>query len=929
MKGVKSLKDKRIYAVVDLETTGTDPASDRIIQFGCVLVQNGKIISSFATDINPNQAISKQIQNLTGITNTRVQKAPYFEDVAHTIFNLIADTVFVAHNVHFDYAFLAHELERCGTPKLSIPAIDTVELAQIFLPTQKSFRLGDLSESLGLSHENPHQADSDAKVTADLLLLIQAKMQQLPLVTMEKISSLSQQTARETGDYIHRVYESMKEEIQPLPKNCQVVSGIALRKKKVDLFEEPLYPASAFPKTKKAKEKLFNRKVTYRMEQSRMMNLVYEHFTTDETKDLFVEAATGTGKTLGYLFPMSYLATPEEPVIISTVSIVLQNQLMEKDLPLVNTICQNRLRGTVIKSHRHYLDLQRFKETLNHPISQKQYALYQMGVLVWLLETETGDLDELQLTNLNHVFWKEVTHRGIAFLSEKEALYEEDFLRFLYQKVEQSNVLIVNHAFLAQESVRDLPLLPKSRFLIIDEAHHLPDIAGRIATEKVSINLLKKQVNQLLEKDHLFTQMQEILAKYSEEQRYMKIYQQALGDLLEEWQDFLYELGRLFAKNTEKVRNQELLLTKERMDQLSTNGEAHLQTIQLLLQELLEMQVRVQQTIMTNIETFSLAERISFVRLFQFFDELEKVAHCFTIYVDNWEARWVKEYIPSGPNQGMITLNDLDASILPETKWYDRYERILYTGGTLKFGSNKKYLPQRLGLTDVVVKTLPNPYNYAENARVYIPAEAVAIQNATPIESARYITSVITELLAQEKRSILVLFTSHELLTTVYYQLHPAMLEQGRELLAQGISGSHEKLLKRFFHSKESVLLGADSFWEGVDLPGDALQLLIVTRLPFENPKRPLIQAKYAYLEANGIQPFAQEAIPKAALRLRQALGRLIRSENDRGAMLILDRRLVTAKYGKRLIKALPKELPVKEAPLSDILAELKEFLNK
>ena len=147
--------------------------------------------------------------------------------------------------------------------------------------------------------------------------------------------------------------------------------------------------------------------------------------------------------------------------------------------------------------------------------------------------------------------------------------------------------------------------------------------------------------------------------------------------------------------------------------------------------------------------------------------------------------------------------------------------------------------------------------------------------------------------------------------------------------LALGISGSREKILKRFSNGKPNVLLGADSFWEGVDLPGTALQLLIVTRLPFENPKRPLVQAKYAYLEAEGIQPFAQEAVPKAALRLRQALGRLIRSEEDRGALLILDRRLVTAKYGKRLIKAFPKGLSVKEAPMPEILEELKEFLNK
>jgi ATP-dependent DNA helicase DinG len=922
------LKDQRIYAVVDLETTGTDPATDRIIQFGCVLLQNGEKIADFATDINPNQVISKQIQKLTGITNTRVQKAPYFEDVAFTIYNLLADTTFVAHNVHFDYNFLTQELVRCGTPELTIPAIDTVELAQIFLPTQKSFRLNDLAEQFGLLHENPHQADSDAKVTAELLLLIKQKMNRLPLITMEKIVTLSEQTARETGDFIRHTYEQMKQEIQPLSDEYQIIGGIALRKKKVPLFEETLYETERFPKTKKAKEKLFGTDFAYRAEQSRMMNLVYTHFTEGEKKDLFVEAATGTGKTLGYLLPLSYLATPQNPVIISTVSIVLQNQLLQKDLPLANQICHQRLQGTIMKSHRHYLDLQRFKETLNHPLPQKQYALYQMGVLVWLLETETGDLDELQLTNLNHAFWKEVTHRGLGFISEQDEFYPVDFLRHLYKKAAQSNVLIVNHAFLVQESVREVPLLPKSSYLIIDEAHHLPDIAGRIAAKKINSTLWKKQTAQLIEKEQLFTELQTILAPYAEEQRYLDIYPQALKEVLEEWEDFLFELGRTFHKNNEKIREQELLVTKEQLAQMSRAGQTHSQTIQLLLEELVTMQTQIQQTITTHLETFSLAERLLFVKLFQFFDQISTVQQFFSIFLNDWQARWVKQYIPTAPQQGTLLLNDLAASLLPETKWYSRYEHILYTGGTLKFGKNRQYLPQRLGLTDVLFKTLPNPYDYEKNARLYIPEEALAIHNAQASDFAHYVASVISQVMDQEKRPILVLFTSHELLALVHEQLQPLFLAQGRELLAQGISGSREKLLKRFFHAQESVLLGADSFWEGIDLPGAALQLVIVTRLPFENPKRPLVQAKYAYLKEKGLDPFNQEVVPRAVLRLRQALGRLIRSEQDRGVMLVLDRRLVTAKYGKRMIKALPKALPVKEAPLADILTELKEFLT-
>ncbi|MEI5991884.1 hypothetical protein A5881_003423 [Enterococcus termitis] len=922
------MRKKQTYAVVDLETTGTDPMVDRIIQFGCVLIQEGKIISRFATDINPNQAISKQIQQLTGISNSRVQKAPYFEDVALTIYNLLADTVFVAHNIYFDYSFLTQELIRCGTPKLKIPGIDTVELAQIFFPTEKSFRLGDLSESLGLIHDNPHQADSDAQVTAELLLLIEAKMRRLPLITMEAIDRLSQQTGMDTSSYIHYIYEDMKQDIQPLGKEQHVVSGIALRKKEVQLFEEKLYGNPVFPQKKKAKEKVFAEVIGYRSEQSRMMNLVYDHFTNDENKNLFIEAATGTGKTLGYLFPLSYLATPENPLIISTVSIVLQNQLIEKDIPLANQISPKPIKAVIIKSHRHYIDLQRFKATLKNPVQQKQYALYQMGILVWLVETKTGDLDELQLTNFNHVFWRDVAHRGIDFLSEQDSLYEEDFVRFLYKKVRQSNVLIVNHAFLAQETLREVPLLPKSSYLIIDEAHHLPDIAGKIANRQFNYSSLKKQAALYLEEDQLFDQVNQIFGSKTQEQRLLRIYSNALNDLIEEFSDLFYEMNQLF-KEEKQSHPEAILLTKPLFDHLSLNGEVSIQKIEILLTEMQEIQTRLQLSIADELEKYTASERIIFVSLLQFFERIAFIYECVDIYVNSWEPRWIKEYSITPQGYGFLSINDLEASILPETTWYDRYERILYTGGTLKFGNDKKYLPNKLGLTNVSFKTLPDPYNYEQNARLYIPTEAIAISQADAAEFSAYIASVIQELAQQQDRSMLVLFTSHDILSSVYYRLHPQFLNAGRELLAQGISGSREKILKRFAHSKNSILLGADSFWEGVDLPGEALSILIVTRLPFENPKRPFVKARYDHLEEKGINPFTHEALPKAALRLRQALGRLIRSDSDKGALIVLDRRLVTAKYGKRMLKALPKGLVVKEESLEAIALELKEFLNK
>ena len=346
---------KKNYAVVDIETTGTDPKTDRIIQFGCVLIEDGKIVTHFSTDINPDQPIPAQIQTLTGITNQRIKRAPYFEDVAQTITNLLADTIFVAHNIHFDYPFLSNELERCGMPPLTIPGIDTVELAQVFMPTTLSFRLKDLAEELHLVHENPHQADSDADVTAQLLLHLEAKIKELPIITLEKIVDTADQMAFQTKNYLENCLREMQANPKPLSKDLAIIHGLALRKKQVPLFSENYFGTKAYPRSRKAKEKVYQGELDFRKEQARLMNLVYDFFNKKDDKNVLVEAATGIGKTLGYLLPMSFLATPEKPIVVSTVSLLLQEQILNHDLPLFNRLLDQPLQAVVMKSSRHYI----------------------------------------------------------------------------------------------------------------------------------------------------------------------------------------------------------------------------------------------------------------------------------------------------------------------------------------------------------------------------------------------------------------------------------------------------------------------------------------------------------------------------------------------------------------------------------------------
>ena len=909
---------KKNYAVVDIETTGTDPKTDRIIQFGCVLIENGKIVTHFSTDINPDQNIPAQIQTLTGITNQRTRKAPYFEDVAQTITNLLEDTIFVAHNIHFDYPFLSNELERCGMPPLTIPGIDTVELAQVFMPTSLSFRLKDLAEELHLVHENPHQADSDADVTAQLLLYLDSKIKELPIITVEKIVETADQMAFQTKNYLEECLKEMQEDPRPLSDELVIIRGLALRKKRVPLFSESYFGVKAYPRSRKAKEKIYHGELDFRKEQARLMNLVYDFFNKKDDKNILVEAATGIGKTLGYLLPMSFLATPEKPLVISTVSLLLQEQILSHDLPLINRLLDQPLQAVVMKSSRHYLDLERFYQSFEKETAQKQYTFYQMSVLVWLTQTETGDFDELNMTSLKHPFWQEVSHLGVHTLNPSSPFYQADFIHHRQKKLAQSNLVITNHAYLAQEDQRKIPQLPNSSYLIIDEAHHLNRVLEKVSTQNFNVLAIQRSFAHLFDQQ-TFAVWKKLIHKDKQSQHTLEILQDVLQELNEDLTDFY----RIFKK--EFPAEEERLLTKEMIDQLSLAGEHVLQRIKRLYQDALDLGDQLSGYFVRYKETFSIKEQAEWGDLQALLDNLTEQQTAFETFSEKWDARYVHWF---NAKRKTFQVQDLEAALISQTKWYERYKQILYLGGTLKIGSDRHYFAKRWGIAETPLKIISSPYDYANQARLYLPTDTISIESTSPDQYAQYIADVVRKMAGDQKRPILVLFTSHDILNRVYQRVRVPLLNEGREVLAQGVGGSREKLLKRFLLSNDALLFGADSFWEGVDLPGEILQLLIVTRLPFENPKRLQVKARNEYLASEGINPFYQEAVPHAALRLRQASGRLIRSDKDKGVMLLLDQRFITAKYGEKLRKALPKDLPIKQLSLEEILLEADQFLN-
>lgn len=935
---MNKVNHKDTYAVVDIETTGGNVASgDRMIQFGCVLIEDDQIVHRFATNINPLTSIPKQIEHLTGLSNKSVALAPYFEDVAATIYNLLDGCIIIAHNIQFDYTFLSGELQRCGMPALKNKGIDTVELAQILLPTESSYRLNDLVSKFNIEHINPHQADSDAEVTAELFLELKQKLKELPLVTIEKMVELSEHLTMETSYFFKINLIEMKKERLPLPKSIMIKNGIAIKIKQ-PIFEQKSYREEVhYPVSVNKKEKLFQTKLTTRNQQIKMMDAVYDYFTSKETNHFAIEAATGVGKTLGYLLPLAYIATVENPVVISTYTTLLQKQLLEKDIVQLNTILPFTVQAAILKSKNHYLHLTKFQEALKDPVEQKVEVIYKMKLLTWLTETETGDLDELNLTNYNHSFWNKIRHRGWLTKPEEDIWHDEDFYLHAQHKIKHASVIITNHSFLCHDLNRKVKELPKSKKLIIDEAQHLSDVAMEASSEIFGyyrMQQLIKQIGRMTDEKSFLGKLTDLSQHLSKmENSYLENIEMNLFSLEDELTDFIHQLlayCRSAIGNKQHLQEQvdiqfnrekdwNLELKKASKKVLTLMNEISYLGFELVNQGLTES------TQLTQRERYVLED---FFDVITTFENQKDIFYAVFQQNEENEVTWFSYKEKSPKNSFMIKRSKVDSSKFLKEKLLRTTSFVLYTGATLEINDSFNYFQTQLGEENLKELIIESPYDYKKQARLWVPKELKPIKELTKKDYIHMIVEQVENIIKNSHENTMVLFNSYEMLQEVYFSLQQQPSASGRELLAQGFSGSRERMLKRFFRSTGGILLGADSFWEGVDLPGKSLSILVITRLPFESPDRPFVKAKHRYLEQKHLNPFTIDSLPKATLRLKQGLGRLIRSENDKGVMLVLDNRLTQTSYGKQIIKSLPKGLLLEEVATKTIGEKLQQFLT-
>lgn len=407
------------FVVVDLETTGQSvDRGGRIIQIGMTFIKKRKIVDHFETFVNPGQLIDRQIQQLTHISQNEVQHAPYFEEIAPVIHTLLKDSVIIAHNVNFDYPYLNEEFERAGLSPLDIPAIDTVMLSQILLPTAPGYRLVDLTQYLDIKLSNAHRANEDAHATAELFLSLWRLAEQLPAQTLQQLQQGQWQLLRQTQAFLQLV--------RPKRTHHQFTifnEKIALRQTFLSNQKSPNNASLTLPQVKQH--------MSFKPAQDKLVRHVSEFIDKKHHGVLTINTPPKSGKTVGYLIPVLLNALKKQTVLL-TDDVSLQQQQMQ----LIHQYCRFfklPIRASILYEPNCYIDLEKYSQLLTDDQYPAQVQLLKARILVWLTQTKTGLLQEIKIGASN-----------VSWLSELKGHEQTYFFKRAQQNAQVSQIVIMN-----------------------------------------------------------------------------------------------------------------------------------------------------------------------------------------------------------------------------------------------------------------------------------------------------------------------------------------------------------------------------------------------------------------------------------------------------------------------------------------------------
>ncbi|MDY6918158.1 MAG: helicase C-terminal domain-containing protein [Chloroflexota bacterium] len=927
---------------LDLETTGLDPRVDEIIEIGAVKFEGRSVLDTFQTLVKPAQALPYRIQLLTGITAAELEEAPSAPVALSELHDFLAGHPVVGQSISFDLDFLTeHGL---GVPN---PAYDTFELAAMLLPGLRDYSLSALADTLDVFYTTRHRALPDAMLAKDVFLALLDRARGLDLSVIAEVERLAKDIDWPPALLFRRIADEKTGDVfcqipglELSPGDRRKGGRLAPASRRMPLDLDRLANMLGADGIMARAVPGFER----RPEQVKMLAAVADALNRGE--HLVVEAGTGTGKSMAYLVPASRFAVENGlPVVVSTNTINLQDQLIAKDIPdLVRAFEEGGIsppRYAQLKGRNNYLCVRRWNSLRHGQSLTELEARFLLRTLVWACTTVSGDRAELNLTGEEPSIWNRVCAQSESCLGAR-CPHQRGGVCFLHRArraAEKAHILVVNHALLLSDLASSVQgrVIPDYSHLVVDEAHHLEEEA----TEQWGFEIGAYRLEGFL--DRL-----------------------AGGAGTEGHGGFLGEFGGHFrgssvspalregvARETEAAQRavqgcRPLLRTF--LDTLSHFIEAHAEEPGAYDRRLrLTNAVRRQpgwDDVELAWENLSLAVADVDSCLGRLCGMMEPLPDAGVLDYDDlvmelgalvqWGAELTEQGNAAvfGQNGGMVywaslrqargspTLNaaPLHVGNVLADELFARKECVVLTSATLSTEGGFEYVRGRLGLTEANELLLGSSFDYERSAMVYVPGD---IPEPGQAGYQKAVEQVLVDLGRAVGGKCLTLFTSHSALRASYERIRGPLQGEGILVLGQGLDGSPRRLLETFKANPRSVLLGTSSFWEGVDIVGEALSVLVIARLPFSVPSDPVFAARGELLE----DPFNQYAVPQAVLRFKQGFGRLIRSRSDRGVVVLLDKRVRTKAYGAAFIGSLPP-CTVKSGPMRHLAREVKAWLQ-
>jgi ATP-dependent DNA helicase DinG len=924
---------------LDIETTGLDPQADSIIEIGAIRFSAHRVEGEWSKLINPGRRIPPFITHLTGITDQMVLAAPPIKAVLAELKDFVGDATILGHNVGFDLSFLRKQ----GILQNN-DCIDTYEMASVLLPSAGRYNLSALGQVLSIPLPATHRALDDARVTRAAYLRLYEMALEMPLHLLAEIVNLAESS--EWKGY-HAFFEALRARSKEIIPARQVHHGFSASI--LDSYssrnQPPLIPrkeivpldpdetgailesggefASHFPSFE------------YRPQQVEMLRAVTQALS--ESHHLMVEAGTGVGKSMAYLIPAALWAIQNGlRVVISTNTINLQDQLFNKDVPDLRVALGVDLNAAIMKGRTNYLCPRRLEIMRRRGADGPEEIRVLAKVLVWLETTTTGDRNEI---NLNGPTEREV---WLRLSSDDEGCTTENCLKRggicpyyqARQAAQSAHILIVNHALLLADVATSNRVLPDYDYVIIDEGHHLEDATTNALSFRITQSLIDRALRELGSPNsgtlgRMLATLEGVIspADYANLNNLV----QQITDLAFHFeilvQQFYQSIEQFLLEQREgrpvgMYAHQERILPATRTQPTWSDVEATWDEAEHSLEPMVNFLGKIVHAAgeLNDILSEDNQELLgNLSSLFRRFSEIHTNLNGLVFSANADTINWVE--ISSNGKQLSLNAAPLHVGPLMQKYLWNEKSSVIITSATLTAVGDFDYLRGRLNAEEADELAVGSPFDYENAALLYIANDIPEPNDRNGHQ--RAIEQGVLKLCLAIGGKTLVLFTSYDQLKRTSQAISPFLARHDIRVYEQGEGASANSLLERFRTDARAVLLGTKAFWEGVDVPGDALSALVITKLPFDVPSDPIVSARAETFE----EPFSQYSLPEAILRFRQGFGRLIRTQSDRGIVVVLDKRVLTKRYGKVFIESLPT-CTMQVGALADLPRAAEKWLN-